>query len=110
MRDLWENGLLMRILAVVVVTILLGLTPLPHIVETGFYWAGRTRATGAHQETARNLALVAGHLPWRTDLWEPAGREALKGGDPGLAIDCFKQAAAAGALSRTGYLLSLIHI
>lgn len=104
MRDLWENGLLIRILAVVAITILLGLSPLPHIVETGFFLAGRTRDSGAHLETARNLALVAEHLPWRVDLWEPAGREALQGGDPGLAIACFKQAAAAGTLSQTGYL------
>jgi tetratricopeptide (TPR) repeat protein len=104
MRDLWENGLLMRILAVVVLTILLGVAPLPHIVETGFFRAGRAQASGAHLETARNLALVAEHLPWRSDLWEPAGREALQGGDPELAITCFKQAAAAGALSQTGYL------
>ena len=76
MRDLWENGLLIRILAVVAITILLGLSPLPHIVETGFFRAGRTQASGAHLETARNLALVAEHLPWRSLTCgnPPAGR------------------------------------
>jgi tetratricopeptide (TPR) repeat protein len=73
-------------------------------VETAFDRVARTRASGAHLETARHLALVAEHLPWRADLWEPAGRGALKGEDPQLAIEYFKQAAAVGALSQPGYL------
>ncbi len=104
MRDLWENGLLVRILALVAITSLLGLSPLPHIVEAGFVRAARARASGAHMETARHLALVAEHLPWRSDMWEPAGLEALMGEDPELAITYFKHAAATGALSQPGYL------
>lgn len=104
MKELWENRLLARILALVLLTALLGLSPQPHQVARALIQAARARSSNAHLPVAKNLAIVATHLPWRTNLWEPAGREALAGGDPIAAIEYFKQAAATGSLSQDGYI------
>lgn len=66
--------------------------------------AGRAQLFDLPLGAANNLALVAEHLPWRTNLWEPAGYYALLGKAPGTAIRYFKAAAAVGALSHDGYL------
>lgn len=104
MRDLWENGILQRIAIIAVIVSLLGISPLPHVVELGLRRTGRTLGFGSHLETAQHLALVAEHLPWRVSLWEPAGHYAWVGDSPELAIRYFKEAAAAGSLSLEGYL------
>jgi tetratricopeptide (TPR) repeat protein len=104
MQALWNNGVLPRILLIVVITVLLGLSPLPHVVELGLVQVERARSFQAVETSAQNLALVAEHLPWRPGLWEQAGFLALKAANPENAIEYFKNAAAAGDLSEEGYL------
>ena len=104
MKDLWKNRLIPRILAIVLFTALLGFSPHPHLVERALIQAERAQTFEAHLHAARNLATAAMHIQWLTHLWEPAGREALAGGAPLLAIDYFKFAAAAGELSQSGYI------
>jgi tetratricopeptide (TPR) repeat protein len=104
MRDLWENGILGRILILMIITALLGISPLPHEVELGMVKAGRAQLFDAPKDTAQNLALIARHLPWRGDLWEQAAHLALAGDDPENAVRFFKEAAAIGDLSHDGYL------
>lgn len=103
MRNLWENGILQRILLLVVIGALLGISPLPHIVEHSLTQVGRAQKLGAPLSRAENLALVAEHIPWRNSLWETAGHEALIAKNPEIAIAYFKQAAASGSLSQEGY-------
>ena len=104
MRTLWNNGVLPRILLIVVITVLLGLSPLPHVVKLGLMQVERARSFQSVETSAKDLALVAEHLPRRKGLWEQAGHYALKAENPENAVEYFKNAAAAGDLSQEGYL------
>jgi tetratricopeptide (TPR) repeat protein len=101
MRDLWENGILVRILALMVIIALLGLSPQSHLVMQELLKANRAQGPDV---TARSLAVVAEHVPRRQGLWEQAGHYALMGEDAESAILYFKEAATAGELSLDGYL------
>jgi tetratricopeptide (TPR) repeat protein len=101
MQDLWENGILVRILALMVIIALLGLSPQSHLVTRELVQASRAQAP---EVAARSLAMVAEHLPWRQGIWEQAGHYALEGEDAENAILHFKKAAATGDLSLEGYL------
>jgi len=104
MRDLWTNGILPRILILLVLITLLGFSPTSHVVERSLRVAAQTQEFGSFETTAQNLAQIAEHLPWRSDLWEQAGLLALAGKAPAAAITYFKESAAGGFLSLQGYL------
>jgi len=104
MQALWKNGVLPRIFLIVVITILLGLSPLPHVVELGLVQVERARSFQTAETSAQDLAQVAEHIPWRNGLWEQAGHYALEADNPENAVEYFKNAAAAGDLSQEGYL------
>jgi tetratricopeptide (TPR) repeat protein len=104
MKDLWNTGILQRILILLILIIFLGISPLPHEVRTGFERGRRAMDFNTPAKAAENLVEVAEKLPWRSDLWEQAGHLALEGGDFQAAITYFERAAASGALSFDGYL------
>jgi tetratricopeptide (TPR) repeat protein len=104
MRDLWNHGILQKILLVGILIALLGIAPRPYIVTTSFKRVRRAQEASQPLEVADNLAILAERLPWRTDLWESAGDYAMSGGDFQIAAECFTQAAALGQLSSLGYL------
>ncbi|HVN54638.1 MAG TPA: tetratricopeptide repeat protein [Anaerolineaceae bacterium] len=53
---------------------------------------------------ATQLSGAAGALPWRADLWERAGIDALEGGDSAAAIPDLERARKEGQLSLQGWL------
>jgi len=105
MKELWENGILQRIIILLVLITFLGISPLPHEVQTRFERKQRTLEFNSLSDSAENLAVIAEALPWRSDLWEKSGYLAFEGGDFQAAISYFKQAASLGELSYEGYLL-----
>jgi tetratricopeptide (TPR) repeat protein len=55
--------------------------------------AQRSRASNDHLQAARSFELAARRLPWRTELWEQAGLQALAAQAPGDAIRSLARAA-----------------
>ncbi len=104
MKTLWEDGVLQRLLLLVLLSVLLGVSPFPREVGIGFQRAHRALTFDAPSEAASSLARIAELLPWRADLWEEAGHQALAGGAPQQALSFFQEAAARGTLSPGGYL------
>ncbi len=105
MRDLWEIGAFQRIVILALIVMVLGFSPVAYKVALGMRIAGHTNRFNLPLGTAKNLALIAEQLPWRSDLWEQAGRYALEGKAPETAINYFKTAAGLGSLSNDGYIL-----
>lgn len=104
MRDLWDDGILARILLLGVLIALLGVYPLSKKVTASLELVRRAQEGGDPAAVAANLAFVAEHQPWRTGFWEAAGHAALAADDPQTAGQYFSQAAARGELSSDGYL------
>jgi tetratricopeptide (TPR) repeat protein len=94
-----------RLAAIFALIVLLGVAPRPHLVAATLAQAQRAISFGAHNEAAQKIALAAEQMPWRRDLWELAGREALSGNDPAQALVDFEKASGNGGLSSEGYLL-----
>ena len=103
MRQISEGAVLARLVLLMILLALSGVTPRPHRVSQALQQAGREmRASGASQAAARAaqaLAQAAEHLPWREDLWVPAARLALQAGDLTSAVQYFERAAAQGTLT-----------
>lgn len=81
----------------------------PLAVQQGFLAAGQAlRQAEPRPERALSAALqlesAAERLPWRADLWEPAGRLALQGEDPQAALRLLERAAREGSLSTAGQI------
>jgi len=104
MKDLWKSGILPRVLILLVLIAILGITLFPSGV-TRMLERLRCSVAFISLEATADLASIEKCLPGRADLWEPAGFYALAGDDPGVAVAYFKQAAALGALSYEGYIV-----
>ncbi|HBY09027.1 MAG TPA: hypothetical protein DEH22_15075 [Chloroflexi bacterium] len=104
MKDVWDDGLLPRILLIGIFIALLGISPLSKTVTAGFEAARRAHEGSQPAQVAANLAAVAEQQPWRADLWQPAGFAALEAGDPQNAAIYFARAATQRSLSPQGYL------
>ncbi len=108
MRSAFNLKIILRILAPLLLAPLLGLGARPHSLERDLHLAGSAMQASArpekHMAASRSLARLAAQNPWRTDLWEPAGRQALLGGDAQAATRHLQRAAAAGSLSAQGRL------
>lgn len=108
MRSAFNLKIILRILAPLLLAPLLGLGARPHSLERDLHLAGSAMQASArpekHMAASLSLARLAAQNPWRTDLWEPAGRQALLGGDAQAATRHLEHAAAAGSLSAQGRL------
>ncbi|MBC8496362.1 MAG: tetratricopeptide repeat protein [Anaerolineales bacterium] len=103
MRKLWDEGLIQRILGLLILISLLGIAPRPHAVRRGFELARQAQSANSLQ-AAEELARLAEYLPWRGELWEEAGHYAMASDAPPEAIPYFTKALAADILSVSGYL------
>jgi tetratricopeptide (TPR) repeat protein len=104
MRNLWTNGLWLRILGGFVLVVLLGFSPRAHAVDRSLQLTTRTLEFDNLTMSAEHLAFVAEQQPWRTELWELAGNYAWDGENPIAAGTYYQAAAARGTLSEQGYL------
>jgi len=104
MRELWDDGLLLRILLLGVLITLIGLSPVPREITTSFEVTRRAQSTSNPGAVASNLTTVAEQQPWRVGIWEAAGHAALAADTPHLAGEYFSRAAAKGELSAQGYM------
>jgi len=122
MRQGWDSHLAARLAVVLVIILLLGIAPRPHLLTRLFWEAQRAKSSQSYGEAARRLAQAAELVPWRPELWEEAGRLALQGEDPENAIVYLEkcdslnrlsqegQAALASAYQQTGNLPAAIQI
>ena len=103
MRRFWDEGIIQRILGLLILIALLGIAPRPHALRRGFELARRAQSDNSLQ-ASEELAHLAEQLPWRDDLWEQAGHIAMAADAFQEAIDYFNQALSTGHLSSSGYL------
>jgi len=104
MKDLWDDGILLRILLIGILIALLGISPLPKAVQSGFAHARQAQRNSYPAGIADSLAIIAEQQPWRSGYWEAAGQAAMQAGDLQQAGNNFNRAAAKGELSAEGYL------
>ena len=93
MDRLIEHGVLPRLLLLLVLLPLLGLSPRLHQVDQEMKEAGQAIASGSPLKASQHVANAASYLPRRTDLWELAGHYALQGGDVQSAIQYLERPA-----------------
>jgi tetratricopeptide (TPR) repeat protein len=86
MKDRRSNGLLLPGLLLLALLVL----PLIVIYPSSF-------PSGCLETSASPQAVAANCMPWRTDLWESAGMQALQAGDPQAAVQYFERAQATAA-------------
>ena len=104
MRNLWDDGILPRILLIGLLIALLGMFPLSKTVTSSLEMVRRAQDGANPAAIAENLASVAEHQPWQEGYWESAGYAALAAEDERTAGIYFALAAAQGGLSDDGYL------
>ena len=104
MKDLWNDGILPRILLFGVLIAILGIAPLSKTVTDGFERARRAQSAAYPAAVAENLASIAEQQPWRKGFWEPAGHAAFAAGEFQKTSEYFTRSAAKGELSAEGYL------
>jgi tetratricopeptide (TPR) repeat protein len=106
MRRLLETGILLRLALLLLLIVLLGAAPRPLEVSHALAEAQSLLAGQRFKSASAFLAQAAGRLPGRADLWELAGRTALRGGDPQAAQAYLVKAAALHPLA-SGDLIAL---
>ncbi|MBN1145947.1 MAG: tetratricopeptide repeat protein, partial [Anaerolineales bacterium] len=99
-----HRSLVMRLSLFLVLAILLAPAAHSHQVSQQMQQAQAALALGLPSQAARRLAEAARYSPWRSDLWELAGRYALQAGDHQLALDYLQQAERGGQLSAQGWI------
>ena len=103
-----EVSILARVLLPLVLLALLGIAPRPHVVTRALWSAHLAIRQDVSPQfaarSARALAQAAEQIPWRSDLWELAGRLALQGKEPLAGITYFERAASQNALSLDGQI------
>jgi tetratricopeptide (TPR) repeat protein len=105
MQRLTDARIWGKLLVVFVFIAFLGVSARSHQVMALMWQAQSALSYGAHQEAADKIALVADQIPWRSDLWELAGRQAMEANNYNQVIIYLEKAAKKGSLSREGYLL-----
>lgn len=99
-----DYSLLARLLLPLGLALALQLQPGWRLLAADFHQVRQALANRAYASAAESLVRLAERLPERSDLWEQAGRAALLGADPALAIRAFQTADAAGNLTAAGWL------
>lgn len=82
-----------------------GLAPRPANLSRRLQEAHFALQRGHYAPAAERYAALAADQPWRSDLWEEAGRAALNAGDMEAAIEHLQRAYQAGVLSPDGQVL-----
>jgi len=99
-----KAALLARLLLLFVLVGLSGLSPIQHAASQALARANRAIEFNSPASAADQLGLALSYFPWRTDLWDLAGRAALRAGDQELAYAQLQFAAQSDKLSARGYL------
>ena len=92
-RGLLLPSLLLLALLVLPLTIIYSSSLPPNCLETAL----SPVETGERAQPASSQAVVANCMPWRVDLWESAGMQALQAGDFRAAVQYFERAQATAA-------------
>lgn len=95
---------LARILLPLILIPLLGLTPRLRAIDRALTQGYQAKSLGEHIRAANSFSKAASFTPWRSDLWEMAGLEALAGGDPALAATFLERAEELRPLTPEGQL------
>lgn len=90
-KNLWQNGVLPKIIGTLILIALSGIAPRPHEIERGFERARQAQSENSLQ-AAEQLAWLAERLPWRTELWEQAALAAYRAGNAEQTIEYSNQA------------------
>jgi tetratricopeptide (TPR) repeat protein len=99
MQQRWNSSLFGRLLLVLGVIILLGITPRPHAQSLQFHQVYQDLEKGLFDKAALLTAEIARQIPWRSDLWQRAGDYAWQAGDLQAIIRYLEQAALYGNIS-----------
>jgi tetratricopeptide (TPR) repeat protein len=94
-----------RIILPFVMVILMGITPIPYEVQNAFHEAQTASNNQQASVVWSRLAKVVTWYPWRADLWELQGMNALQSEQYEDAIQSFLQAKLVGKLTLKGKLI-----
>jgi len=86
MRSRIDISVFLLLLFILFLFSILGVSPRIHQVDIEMRNARLAVSSGEFIIASQRIANAAGHLPWRIDLWERAGRYSLQGDDPQMAI------------------------
>ncbi len=81
-----------KLILVLAIILLLGITPRPHALSLQFQQANQARERQLPGKAAQLIADIARQIPWRNDLWELAGNDAWRAGDLQATITYLEQA------------------
>jgi len=93
-----------RIILPLAIIILFNLAPMPSLVVKAFQDASHLSSQNQPAAALKDLNLVLDYYPWRADVWECLGMDALQAGDFETAIRGLKRAQGMGGLSTEGYI------
>ncbi|MBN1537595.1 MAG: tetratricopeptide repeat protein [Anaerolineales bacterium] len=99
MRHSWDITVIGRLLLVLAVVVLLGITPRSHALTNLFWQVNQALEKGLPGEAARLMEEIARQFPWRNDLWQRIGNYAWQAGDYPSTILYMQKAAQYQALS-----------
>lgn len=100
-----QMSLLLKLALPLLFLLAVGLAPRPANLASRLQQARAALQRGDYAPAAQTLAGLAADQPWRSSLWEEAGRAALNAGDMPAAIEHLERARQAEALSADGKLL-----
>lgn len=92
MEILREPRLQIRLLLLLLLASLLGLSPRSHLAAQEMHQAQQAIQSGAFDQASGHVAVAAGQTPDNASLWELAGHYALQSGQARSAVDYFREA------------------
>ncbi|HEY9087009.1 MAG TPA: tetratricopeptide repeat protein [Anaerolineaceae bacterium] len=102
MRENRSLRLWLEIAITCVVVAVLGFLPYPLAVRQGFRDARAAIDAGNSAQAVKSLGKVVELQPWRNDLWQSLGVNALKASDPAAAIIALENARQARTITAEG--------
>ena len=94
----------LRIALACVILALSGMMPYPSVVRQGFQDAHSAMQAGKPELAAKALRRVVEAQPWRKELWQIAGQDALAAQDPKAAIVALERARVEQAITADGLI------
>jgi tetratricopeptide (TPR) repeat protein len=104
MRELWKNGILLRVHVIMGLCSFLGISLISCIAKQPLLDNASTGTSATPDAAAQNLVMTAEDQFLQNGYLEQAGIITLEEDDPQKAIELFKKAASSGKLSQQGYL------